>query len=308
MSGLAVLCPGQGGQRAGMLDLALATAAGAEVIRRASAAAGLDLAALAGAGGPDTFRNAVAQPLLCAVELATWAALRASLPRPRLLAGYSLGELAAYGCAGALEVEALASLAARRAAIMDAAAGARGGLVALRGLSPGRAEALARGAGAEVAIVNGPDHCIVGGPDAALAEVARVAARAGVKAQRLCVDVAAHTSALAAAVPPFREALSASALRDPGVPVLAGISGEPVRDRAGAIAALSRQLAERVEWGRCLAAAAELGCTAFLELGPGTALARMVAEALPGAEARSVDEFRSVEGVARWVAARLSAG
>jgi hypothetical protein len=31
----------------------------------------------------------------------------------------------------------------------------------------------------------------------------------------------------------------------------------------------------------------------------------MVAEALPGVEARSVDEFRTVEGVARWVAARL---
>jgi [acyl-carrier-protein] S-malonyltransferase len=48
-----------------------------------------------------------------------------------------------------------------------------------------------------------------------------------------------------------------------------------------------------------------MGCTVFLELGPGAALARMVAETLPGAEARSVDGFRTVEGVARWVAARL---
>jgi len=31
-----------------------------------------------------------------------------------------------------------------------------------------------------------------------------------------------------------------------------------------------------------------------------------VTEALPWAEARSVDEFRTVAGVARWVAARLT--
>lgn len=306
MSGLAILCPGQGGQRAGMLDLALGTTAGADVVRRASGAAGLDLAALARRGGAETLRNAVAQPLLCAVELATWAALRDALPPPRLFAGYSLGELAAHGCAGALGAEDVVALAARRAALMDAASGAApGGLVAVRGLPLARAEALARGAGAEVAIVNAPDQLIVGGPDAALRAVARGAEAAGARVQRLCVDVPAHTPALASAVGPFAEALAASALRDPAVPVLAGISAEPVRDRAAAIAALSRQLAERVEWGRCLAAAAEMGCTVFLELGPGSALSRMVAEGLPGAEARSADEFRTVEGVARWVAARL---
>ncbi len=307
MSGLAVLCPGQGGQRAGMLDLAGGTAAAADVIRRASAASGLDLAALARDGGPETFRNAVAQPLLCAVELASWAALRDALPRPRLLAGYSLGELAAYGCAGSLGPEDLASLAAQRAALMDgAAAPAPGGLVAVRGLPLARTEALARGAGAELAIVNGPDQGIVGGPEAALRAVAGEASAAGARVQRLCVDVPAHTSALAAAVRPFRQALSASPLRDPEVPVLAGVSGEPVHDRATAIDALSRQLAERIDWGRCLAVAAELGCTVFLELGPGTALTRMVTEALPWAEARSIDEFRTVAGVARWVAARLA--
>ena len=306
MSGLAVLCPGQGGQRAGMADLAAATAAGADVLRRASAAAGRDLAALARAGGPETFRNAVAQPLLCAVELATWAALRDALPPPRVLAGYSLGELAAYACAGALGPQDVAALAARRAALMDgAAAGRPGGLVALRGLALAQAEALARGAGAAVAIVNGPDHCVVGGPEDALRALADTAARAGAKAQRLFVDVPAHTPALAAAVGPFAEALSASALRDPDVPVLAGVSGEPVRDRAGAVSALSRQLAGRVEWARCLVAAAELGCTVFLELGPGSALTRMVAEALPEAAARSVEDFRTVDGVRRWVASRL---
>jgi [acyl-carrier-protein] S-malonyltransferase len=290
-----------------MLELAASTRDGAEALRRAGEAAGLDLASIARAGGREAFRNAVAQPLVCAAEVATWAALRGGLPAPRLVAGYSLGELAGYGCAGALAPEEAVALAVRRAAAMDAAGGGRGALVAVRGLPLARAEALARAAGGEVAIVNAPDHCILGAPAAALAAIETIAGAAGAKVQRLCVDVAAHTPALAAAVAPFAEALAASPLRDPEVPVLAGVSAEPVRDRAAAIEALSRQLAARIEWARCLAAAAEMGCTVFLELGPGSALSRMAAELLPGLEARSVEDFRSVEGVQRWVAGRLRA-
>jgi [acyl-carrier-protein] S-malonyltransferase len=292
-----------------MLDLALATPAGAEVIRRAAAALGRDPALAVRAGGPDLFANASAQPLVCAAELATWAALRDLLPPARLFLGYSLGELAALGCAGALVPEETVLLAARRAELMDRAAPEGGGLVGLRGVPLARAEALCAEVGAEVAIVNGPDHCVAGGTEAALARLERRAAAAGAApTHRLRISVPAHTALLGAAVGPFAEALERSELRDPAVPVLAGISGAPVRTRAAAIAALSAQLARRIEWARCLAAAAEMGCTVFLELGPGLALARMAAEALPEVQARSVEEFRSPGGVARWVSSALARG
>jgi [acyl-carrier-protein] S-malonyltransferase len=292
-----------------MLELALAHPSGAAVVSRAAAALGWDPAAAVRGGGPGLFANATAQPVVCAAELATWAALRALLPVPRAVLGYSLGELAAYGCAGALPPEAAVLLAVRRAGLMDRAAPEGGGLVGLRGLPLARAEALAAEAGAEVAIVNGPDHCVVGGPGAALARIERRAAEEGAgTVQRLPVGVPAHTGLLAAAVGPFAEALDRSALRDPAVPVLAGISGAPVRTRAAAIAALSAQLARRLEWARCLGVAAEMGCTVLLELGPGSALSKMAAETLPEVRARSVEEFRSLEGVARWVASALARG
>jgi [acyl-carrier-protein] S-malonyltransferase len=192
---------------------------------------------------------------------------------------------------------------------MDAAGPAGSGLVALRGLPLATVETIAAEAGAEIAIVNGPDHAVVGGDAAALDQgEARGLDVGATTVQRLRVGVAAHTSVLAPAVAPFAAALAASSLRDPAIPVLAGVSGAPVRARAEAIAVLSAQLARRIEWGRCLAAAAEMGCSVFLELGPGTALARMAAEAMPGAAARSVAEFRTLEGVARWVEAQASGG
>jgi [acyl-carrier-protein] S-malonyltransferase len=308
VSGFAVLCPGQGGQHAAMLDLALASPRGAEVVARGAAALGSDPVARVREGGPGLFANAAAQPLVCLAEVATWAALRDAVPAPRVFAGYSLGELAAHGCAGALGPEDTISLAVRRAALMGAAAPEGGGLVALRGLPLPRAAALARACGAEVAIVNGPDHCVVGGGAAAIGEVERRAGGEGGTAVRLPVGIPAHTSLLAAAVAPFAEALARSPLAAPAVPVLAGVTSVPVRTRAGAIAALSEQLARTIQWERCLAVAAELGCAVFLELGPGAALARMASEAVPGAAVRSVADFRSLDGVARWVEAALRRG
>jgi len=307
MTGLALLCPGQGGQHPGMLDLAAESPQGADTLRRVAGALGWDPLARARRGGPDLFANAIAQPLVCAAELATWAALRPVLPAPRLVLGYSLGELAAYGCAGALAPEETVRLAVRRAALTDAASPPGSGLVALRGIALSRAEALVAEAGAEIAIANGPDHCVAGGSAEALAEVERCAARAGATTiQRIPVGVPAHTRLLESAVAPFADALTRSPLGDPKVPVLAGTSGLPVRTRDEAVSALSLQLARRIEWARCLAAAEELGCTVFLELGPGSALTKMAGELVPAASARSVADFRTVAGIARWIEGALA--
>ncbi len=191
---------------------------------------------------------------------------------------------------------------------MDAASPPGAGLVALRGLSVERGEALAALSGAEIAIVNGPDHLVAGGRAEALAELSSRAERAGATAVPLPVCVPAHTRLLAAAVAPFAEALARSALADPPIPVLAGTTALPVRTRAAAITALSAQLATRIEWASCVVAASELGCTVFLELGPGSALAKMAGELVPGAAVRSVVEFRTVEGIARWVERSLASG
>jgi len=306
MNALAVLCPGQGDQHPAMLDFALSTAAGRLAVEETAQALGRDPRDTL-RGGQGLFQNALAQPLVCAAGLATWAALRRSLPGPAVLAGYSLGELVAHGCAGALTPAGAVLLASARAALMDAAAGAPGGLVALRGVSLARAESLAAEVGAEIAIVNGPDHFVFGGRADVLRELERRAPAAGASTvRRLAIGVPAHTRLLAGAVGPFAALLRESGLLDPAVPVLAGVTGAPVRRRDEAVDALSRQLAERIEWARCLATAAEMGCSVFLELGPGTALSRMAREVVPGVEARSVDEFRSLEGVVRWVEAGLA--
>jgi [acyl-carrier-protein] S-malonyltransferase len=304
MAGLGILCPGQGDQTPDMFEL-FAEYEGAQRLLRAGAERlwGDPGALTAKLQSGEAFANTVAQPLVCLRQLVTWQTLAPLLPRPRLFAGYSLGEFAAYGCAGALPLSETLRLSLRRAALMDAAAPHATGLLALRGLNRDRVEGLCAVTGTEVAIVNGVDHFIVGGLASLLDELAEQAVAAGAQAvRRLPVTVPSHTSLLAAAGEAFREELAASALRSPPVPVLAGISGAVIRDRQQALTALAGQVCQPIRWDLCQQAALEMGCTVLLELGPGNALSRMVREIHPEMQVRAVDEFRSLQGVADWVA------
>src|SRR4051794_28001936 len=85
-----------------MLDLVRGEPEAERVLALASAVLDAPVADILSGPAEALFTNATAQPLICAVELATWAALSSQLPSPRVFAGYSVGELAAYGCAGAL--------------------------------------------------------------------------------------------------------------------------------------------------------------------------------------------------------------
>jgi [acyl-carrier-protein] S-malonyltransferase len=288
-----LLCPGQGGQHAAMFDLSRADA---------GAAALLDACGLSSADPETMFDNRVAQPAIVGATLAMWEALRRRLPRPSLVAGYSVGELSAYGVAGALDAADAVALAATRAALMTSAVSQPQALAAIGGIAQTVARDLAASAGFQIAIVTGPDTCIAGGLETTLAQLEDAVAAAGGRLQRLPVGIASHTSLMAPAVPPFAQALAAASFREPACPVLSGIGADAVTSKARAVETLSRQLSETILWSDCMDAAAEAGVTVALELGPGAALARMLQARHPQIACRSVADFRSLDGIVAWVA------
>ena len=267
----------------------------------AMACAEIDLAAVA--RDPSlAFENRIAQPLICAWQLALWSALAPRLAAPILFAGYSVGELAAYGCARSLSMADTIALARERAEAMDAATGAGGGgLIALRGLTRSAVESLCIAHHAAVAIVNGDDQIIVGARSSSLDVLMHEAIARGANAQRLRVGVASHTSMLAAASEAFRYALQRVDWRDPAVAVLSGLDGSAVRDASTAKTVLARQISTTIRWVDCMDSARERGADVCLELGPCNALARMMRERHPDVEARSVSDFRSLDAVVEWV-------
>ncbi len=250
--------------------------------------------------------NRAAQLLCCTQALAAWAAL-GSTTTEVVIAGYSVGELAAWGCAGLLGAADVLRLANVRAAAMDAAAPEGTGLAAVRGLTRAAIDALCRRYQAEVAIVNGPDSYVVGGLRAQLLPLAEEAASAGAsRSVLLPVGVAAHTSRLAPASERLRAELRAariSAALPVTVRLLSGLDGNAVRDVDAGAEKLAAQLSQPLDWEACLNSCREAGVTTILELGPGRALANMAREAVPQARCRSLEEFKTLAGVRAWLAA-----
>jgi [acyl-carrier-protein] S-malonyltransferase len=88
--------------------------------------------------------------------------------------------------------------------------------------------------------------------------------------------------------------------RNPRMPVLRGVDGRALFTRAEAVPAIAAAVSRTVRWGACIDEAIERGAVATLELPPGSALTRMMAQR-PALQARAVADFRSAEGVARWM-------
>jgi len=298
---LAILCSGQGAQHPAMLGMIADHPAATKVIKVGETILGWKLRDVL-TQSDKMFRNAIAQPLICLTQLALWTALRQDAPKPVAFCGYSVGELGAYACAGALDAAELARITAARAALMDQAAAAiHGGLIALQGPRRDDVARLCAGQRAWIAIAISEDEFVIGGEDAVLVKLSKDFSERGAKLTRLRVGVASHTPLLSDAVPPFRMELIASSLAAPATPVVAGIDAAWVVRRETAVEKLALQLDRTIEWAGCMDMLYERGCRVFLELGPGRALARMAQARFGDVDARAVDDFRSLEGVSSWL-------
>jgi [acyl-carrier-protein] S-malonyltransferase len=304
---LAILCSGQGGQHPGMFDLTGPALVAAGLFEHAQSLLGHDPRTWLRNASPETLRENRKAQLLCTLQaLSAMALLADALPQRRCVAGYSVGEVAAWGVTGLFGPCQTLDLIDLRARAMDAASPPDAGMLFIRGLPRVAIEALCNGREAAIAIVNPGDAWVVGGTNSALAEIATDAHRQGaVRVTPVAVNVPSHTYLLAEAASNFASSLSHAALA-PALPsgtrLLSGIDGSVVLNPLDGRRKLAVQIAQPIQWAACLESCVEAGASAFLELGPGRALAEMAASAYPQLPARSLDDFRSQQGVLDWLA------
>ncbi len=289
---LTLLAPGQGSQTPGMLTEWLTDAEAADRIAAWSEATGLDLTALGTTATAEEITDtAVTQPLVVVSALLSYAQLRARhgrIPADTVVAGHSVGELAAAAISGVITDDEAVRLAAIRGAEMAKACALVPTTMAAV-LGGDETEVLARlaeyelvpanrnAAGQIVAAgsVDGVDQLIANPP-----EKARI--------RKLAVAGAFHTNFMA----PAQEAVAAAAAqitpRDPQFTLLSNSDGLPVTSGADALNKLVNQVTSPVRWDLCSQYLREHETDAIIELAPGGTLVGIAKRELKGVPARAV--------------------
>jgi [acyl-carrier-protein] S-malonyltransferase len=225
------------------------------------------------------------QPALFLCSVVAWEQWREETDEDgeaRAAAGHSLGEYAALVAAGALQFEDAVRLVDERAAAMAEAGEANaGGMVAMLGGEAQTVRALAERLGLVVANDNAPGQLVLSGSVDAVAEAEDVARdETGARARRLDVTGAFHSPLMEPAAERLREALDATPVTTPQIPVYSNGSAAPFVD-------VRRELAENllrpVRWRETLLAMRTSRVERFVELGPGAVLTGLVKRTLQAA-------------------------
>jgi [acyl-carrier-protein] S-malonyltransferase len=308
---LAILCSGQGRQHPNMFALTGDAPVAASLFAHAATLlGGRDPREIVRTESAEALHHNRIGQILCTLQaLAAASVLREQIPERRIVAGYSVGEVAAWGVAGLISMTETLDLVACRAEAMDAATLPGDGMLFVRGLPRDAIDGLCERHEAAVAIVNPGDAFILGGSRTTLNALADDAkAMNAARVVDVPVEVASHTSRLAKASTEFRDRLSrADVAAQPavGTRLLSGIDAAPVIDVKAGLEKLAAQISQTVQWADCLQACIESEATVFLELGPGPALSDMVAGAYHDVATRSLEDFRTLDGVRTWLAAHV---
>lgn len=220
----------------------------------------------------------LAQPAIFVVEWALarqWA--RWGL-RPEVMVGHSVGEFTAACLAGVFSVEDGLRILAERGRLMGEVA--KGSMLSVR-LSADELRARLPET-LDLAAVNGPELCVVAGPDDEVASFAARLEAEGVNVRPLHTSHAFHSRMMDEVVDRFRAVIEGIKLHPPRMRILSTVSGRDLEDKQATDPGYwAAHLRETVNFHAAIdAVAAEQEGRMFLEVGPGqtlTTLARQTA-------------------------------
>lgn len=269
--------PGQGAQYAGMgaslyrrhpvfreqADRCLAALAPSST--RDFASLLFDASAGGSADAADLTQTAVTQPALFVLEYALARLWMSWGVEPAAMIGHSVGEFVAATLAGVFVVEDAIRLVAARGELMQAQP--PGTMLSVRmsaaALEPRLSPSLA------IATDNGPELCVVAGPETEIADLERQLGAANVGHRRLVTSHAFHSAMMDPAVPPFLELLGGVRLSPPARRFISTATGSWIREEEACDPRYwALHLRRRVRFREGIATLLEGSGQLLLEVGP----------------------------------------
>ena len=274
----------------------------ADQIARWSDISGLDLARLGTTATADEITDtAVTQPLVVVATLLANAELtnRGTLAgKQTVVAGHSVGEIAAYAIAGVITPDDAVRLAAVRGAEMAKACAVEPtGMSAV--LGGDEAEVLTRLEALDLipANRNAAGQIVAAGAIAALEKLAEDPP-AKARVRPLATAGAFHTGYMASALDGYAAAAAEVATAEPTTTLLSNSDGRAVTSGQDAMTKLVAQLTRPVRWDLCTETMRQLNTTAIVEFPPAGALTGIAKRELRGVATHAIKAPADLDGLA----------
>jgi [acyl-carrier-protein] S-malonyltransferase len=264
---------------------------------------GLDLVALGTTASAEEITDtAVTQPLVVAATLLAYAELAKRRSGPLsagdvIVAGHSVGEIAAYAIAGVISPDDAVMLAATRGREMAKACALEPtGMAAV--LGGDETEVLARLEQLDLtpANRNAVGQIVAAGPLTALDKLAEDPP-AKARVRKLATAGAFHTQFMAPALEAYSAAAAQVASGEPTATLLSNRDGQPVASAAAAMENLVAQLTQPVRWDLCTETLRAKGVTAIVEFPPAGTLAGIAKRELRGTPTHAVKSPADLDGL-----------
>jgi amino acid adenylation domain-containing protein len=234
-----------------------------------------------------------AQPAIFSIEYALAHLWMSWGIKPRALIGHSVGEVVAAVIAGVLSLEDALGLVATRGRLMQELPG--GAMLAVRLPESELVRLLTPHLA--IAAVNGPALCVVSGPFSAVDAFEKMLVARDVVNRRLHTSHAFHSAMIDPVIEPLRAHMHAVQLSSPSIPYVSCVTGDWIRpEEATSPDYWARHAREPVRFADGIARISETPATVLLEVGPGTALSTLAAQATRG---RGVTVVTSMQDSAR---------
>ncbi len=285
-----------------MLTAWLELPGAAERLAAWSEISGLDLARLGTTATAEEITDtAVTQPLVVAATLLAHQELikRGLLAGAEtVVAGHSVGEIAAYAIAGVISADDAVKLAATRGAEMAKACAVEPtGMSAV--LGGDEAEVLARLEALDLvpANRNAAGQIVAAGALAALDKLAEDPP-AKARVRQLATAGAFHTRYMASALDGYAAAADGVTAAEPATNLLSNADGQQVTSAADAMSKLVAQLTRPVRWDLCTESIRQRDVTAIVEFPPAGTLVGIAKRELRGVPTHAVKTPADLDGLA----------
>lgn len=304
MSATAFVFPGQGSQYVGMAqDLIAIYPEARAVFEQADATLGFALSTLCFNGPETELTDTInAQPALLTHSIAALRVLQTLRPdlTPAFVAGHSLGEYSALVAADALDFTDALKLVRERGRVMKAAGEKTpGAMAAIIGMDTATLESVCAEAGVQIANYNAPGQIVISGEKDALQRAVELAKTRGAKrAIVLAVSIASHSRLMQDAAREFADAVAATPLRAPKIPVISNVTAQPLTSIEEIRHELVTQLTSSVQWIKSIEYIIAQGVTRFIEIGPKDVLAGLIRRINPNVHAVSIGDVASIKAFA----------